>query len=348
MISVIIPIHNLGSKGDYCLRRCLDSLLAQTHTDFEVLLMENGSTDDTVEVAQEYCNKDIRFKLHILDTVGVSNARNKGIDLAKGEYISFIDGDDFISDDYLSAGNTFITANSDISFITFSKSFYYLKTDKYKNIMSIAEDTVYPVKDRIETSIIGIVSKIVKKSLFIDNMLYFNTSLINGEDMLVSYLLYTHSLKYAVSSHGTYYYTQGRNNQTTSNIDLKKLPRYMENNLAVINLLTNELMKQNKLEANEPILSGFFVGIFIGNKFAQTHFCKMKISDTKKFINKHLLQILHFDVDNSTIKPWQKVWFKRFQYISSAWGGLVGCLFIKFMRIYRNLLIQPFRIKYYQ
>lgn len=347
MISVIIPLHNLGRKGDYCLRRCLDSLLAQTYTDFEVLLMENGSDDDTVEIAQEYCNKDIRFKLHILDTVGVSNARNRGIDLAKGEYISFIDGDDFISDDYLSAGNIFITTNPGISFITFSKSFYYLKTNKCKNIINIAEDSIYPIKDRIETSIIGIVSKIVKKSLFTNNMLYFNTSLINGEDMLVSYLLYTYSLKYAVSSHGIYYYTQGRTNQTTSNIDVKKLPCYMENNLVLINLLTNELMKQHKLEANEPILSSFFVSIFIGNKFAQTYFCKMKISDTKKFINKHLPQILHFDVDNSTIKPWQKVWFKRFQYISSR-GGLIGCLFIKFMRIYRNLLIQPFRIKYYQ
>lgn len=94
MLSVVIPLHNLGYKGDYCLKMCLDSILAQTYNDYEVLLMENGSTDDTIKIAEEYCKKDNRFKLHILDTIGVSNARNKGIELAKGEYIAFIDGDD--------------------------------------------------------------------------------------------------------------------------------------------------------------------------------------------------------------------------------------------------------------
>ena len=105
MVSIIIPLHNLGLKGSYCLKRCLDSILAQKYDDFEVLLMENGSSDDTVEVAKTYCQKDNRFKLHILDTIGIANARNEGLKIAAGEYVSFIDGDDAISDNFLKNTN---------------------------------------------------------------------------------------------------------------------------------------------------------------------------------------------------------------------------------------------------
>ena len=130
MVSVIIPLHNLGSKGDYCLKKTLDSILAQTYSDYEVLLMENGSTDDTIDIAKEYCQKDSRFKLHILGTLGVSNARNKGIELATGDYISFVDGDDFISNDYLYSACSFLDSNKDVDFCVLSSEFYYVKSKK--------------------------------------------------------------------------------------------------------------------------------------------------------------------------------------------------------------------------
>lgn len=76
-ISIIIPIHNLGYASNYCLKGCLDSIISQNYSDFEVLLIENGSTDDTALVAEDYVRKDDRFKLISLAGAGISAARNE-------------------------------------------------------------------------------------------------------------------------------------------------------------------------------------------------------------------------------------------------------------------------------
>lgn len=98
-ISIVIPIYNRG----YCLPRCLDSVLEQTFTDWECILVDDASTDNSLQVCYEYVGKDSRFRVFGLsENGGVSMARNRGIDLAKGEYIAFIDSDDWIEPDYLS------------------------------------------------------------------------------------------------------------------------------------------------------------------------------------------------------------------------------------------------------
>lgn len=347
MISVIVPLHNLGSKGDYCLKRCLDSLLAQTYTDFEVLLMENGSTDDTVDIAKEYCSKDDRFILHILDTVGVSNARNKGIELAQGEYITFIDGDDFISSDYIGAASNIINTNNEIAFISFSKSFYYFNTNKYKNIIKIDKSEIYQTEKEINTKFLGVISKVVKKSILVDNNIYFNAELVSGEDMLVSYQIYIHSNKYAVSDKGVYYYTQNRMNQTTK-VAGNKLIIYAEHTFKMVSILKNELKKNNLLEYNQHLINNLFLELFIGNSFLLTPLRKMKMHDIVLFIKKHKTDINDITLDIRHTKKWQIRWFKRFQKAVNIGGGYGGYIFIKFMRIYRNMFIQPFHIKWYK
>ena len=146
MLSVVIPLHNLGYKGDYCLKRCLDSILAQTYNDYEVLLMENGSTDDTIKIAEEYCKKDNRFKLHILDTIGVSNARNKGIELAKGEYITFIDGDDFCEKEMLEACVKHMDEDK-LDMFVFAYNQYYLEKNTKEFIALNIQDGVTSLKE---------------------------------------------------------------------------------------------------------------------------------------------------------------------------------------------------------
>ena len=91
-ISIIIPVYN----QEKYLSRCLDSVLAQTFTDFEVLCVNDHSTDSTAEILKEYAKKDSRIVLLDDPGKGVSDARNFGIDNAKGEYIGFVDSDDFI------------------------------------------------------------------------------------------------------------------------------------------------------------------------------------------------------------------------------------------------------------
>lgn len=96
-ISIIIPVYN----SEKYLRECLDSVLAQTYTDFEALLIDDGSTDGSGAICDEYALKDKRVKVFHKDNGGVSSARNVGLDYAKGEWICFVDSDDFVSDVFL-------------------------------------------------------------------------------------------------------------------------------------------------------------------------------------------------------------------------------------------------------
>lgn len=97
-ISVIIPVYN---ARDY-LRRCLDSVLNQIFTDFEVILVDDGSTDESGGICDEYAERDSRITVYHKKNEGASLARKYGLERAGGEYVTFIDSDDWIANDYLS------------------------------------------------------------------------------------------------------------------------------------------------------------------------------------------------------------------------------------------------------
>lgn len=94
IISIIIPVYN----AEKTLSRCVNSILNQTFQDWELLLIDDGSTDRSGELCDEYASKDQRIKVFHKTNGGVSSARNIGLDYAKGEWITFIDSDDYIYD----------------------------------------------------------------------------------------------------------------------------------------------------------------------------------------------------------------------------------------------------------
>lgn len=96
-ISVIVPVYNTEKY----LRRCIDSILAQTFTDFELLLINDGSRDSSGAICDEYAAKDSRVRVFHKENGGVSSARNVGLDNAKGEWISFVDSDDWVDHTFL-------------------------------------------------------------------------------------------------------------------------------------------------------------------------------------------------------------------------------------------------------
>ena len=90
MISIIVPVYNTEKY----LRECLDSILAQTYTDIEVILIDDGSKDGSLSICQEYASIDKRVRVYHKENSGVSDTRNFGIEHANGEFISFCDSDD--------------------------------------------------------------------------------------------------------------------------------------------------------------------------------------------------------------------------------------------------------------
>ena len=96
-VSVIVPVHNTGKY----LSKCLDSLLGQTLTDLEVICINDGSTDDSLEILSQYAQKDKRIKIiDFKENKGVSVARNEGIKAAMGDYVAFMDSDDLVDLDF--------------------------------------------------------------------------------------------------------------------------------------------------------------------------------------------------------------------------------------------------------
>ena len=95
LISVIIPVYNTGQYLAYC----LDSVINQTYQNLEIILVNDGSTDNSLQIAQQYSDRDKRIQILNQENQGVSAARNFGISRANGEYIGFVDSDDWISPD---------------------------------------------------------------------------------------------------------------------------------------------------------------------------------------------------------------------------------------------------------
>lgn len=95
--SIIVPVYN---AEDY-LRECLESISKQTYPEFEAILIDDGSTDCSLDICNEFCEKDSRFNAVSVPNGGVSSARNIGLDKAQGDYICFIDSDDYVHERYL-------------------------------------------------------------------------------------------------------------------------------------------------------------------------------------------------------------------------------------------------------
>lgn len=94
-ISVIIPVFNPGKH----LRKCLDSIINQTYSNLEIILIDDGSTDGSANICEEYAQKDLRIICIHQSNLGVSSARNKGLEIASGEYLHFPDSDDYLEMD---------------------------------------------------------------------------------------------------------------------------------------------------------------------------------------------------------------------------------------------------------
>lgn len=111
MISVIVPVY----KAEKYLHRCVDSILAQSYTDFELLLINDGSPDNCGAICNEYAAKDSRVRVFHKENGGVSSARNFGLDNARGEWVAFCDSDDYVTADWLSAYSDAIANNVDLA-----------------------------------------------------------------------------------------------------------------------------------------------------------------------------------------------------------------------------------------
>ena len=141
-VSFIIPIYNVEKY----LPQCVDSILSQTYTDFEVILVDDGSPDNSGKLCDEYAKKDSRVRvIHKLNG-GLSDARNAGLNAAYGDYVIFVDSDDFwVKNDCLQQIMHIVEQNSECGFIGFNCSYYYEDSHSYDKWVAYHENITHPI-----------------------------------------------------------------------------------------------------------------------------------------------------------------------------------------------------------
>ncbi|MBE6649559.1 MAG: glycosyltransferase family 2 protein [Ruminococcaceae bacterium] len=184
-VSVIIPVYNVEKH----LARCIESLINQKFDDYEIIVVNDGSTDNSPQICDEYARKSDLVKVIHKQNGGVSSARNAGIDSAVGEYIMFVDSDDYVTDDYISTMYECQIANPDHLIVcnVFQKTEH---EKEYKALFQeMAKDVVKFDKEDYfllyKTGLSGFpVNKIFKKSILLAYDLRFNTAMTLFEDLV--------------------------------------------------------------------------------------------------------------------------------------------------------------------
>src|SRR5690625_3020192 len=207
-ISIIVPVYNL----ERYLPKCIDSILAQTFTNFELILVNDESTDASGEICEKYASIDHRIKVIHKKNGGVASSRNAGLEVAKGQYIGFVDNDDYISK-YMfeTLYNNAKTYSSDIVVCDYSNVYERSSQDMelfttdyqiqhYNNIEGLNQ--LYTTNN---ITFVVPWNKLYKKHLF-DNTQYKFGSINDDENIVHELLYHSHKTTYIQSS--LYYYVQ--------------------------------------------------------------------------------------------------------------------------------------------
>ena len=221
-ISIIVPVYNVEKYLD----NCINSILKQTYNDFEVLLINDGSTDNSGKICEFYAQKDNRLIVKHTDNHGLSAARNLGILLSKGEFITFIDSDDYVSEDFLEY-ITFIQNKThadivSISHITTNK----LVLNKHKN--HINKINIYNTNDALYYYLYSLVAykndeasawgKLFKRKIF-ENIRFPEGK--SYEDMVTTFKAIMKAHLYVKSDKTCYFYFMRDSSVIRSEFNIK-------------------------------------------------------------------------------------------------------------------------------
>ncbi|NFN80121.1 glycosyltransferase [Clostridium botulinum] len=292
-VSIITPVYNV----EECIEKSIKSVINQTCKEFEFLLIDDGSKDRSIEIAKSLLEgSDINFKIITQENAGVSCARNRGINIASGEYITFLDSDDYIDARFVElmyekAKET----ECDVVFCDYSEVnsngnvLVKNRTNYLNDFISGKEAALLQLKDEIT---IGMRSAIYKTSIIKSNDLLFDTNRKYGEDMVfvVKALLYSNKV-ISVNEILAFYVIWG--NSVTQNVSLKHLDCYY----SYIDLL-NYVKKDNNLKEIENFLSEFKIQYSIAHVFSILGKDKNFHDDLFKFLNENdvKLYLKHYKI----------------------------------------------------
>lgn len=224
--SILIPVYNVEKYVE----ECLDSVLNQTYPDFEIIIIDDGSTDSSGEICDKYAQKDVRIKVYHQENQGLMMSRKNAVLYASGLYCLFLDADDYYDITLLQEVNHYIDEYS-MDLLLFNKKFVY-KNKEYEMPL-IAEEFAIVKKEALLKEFIGtykynsVVNKVIKRELILDCLDKIYKPINHTEDMLqsVNFILLSESI--GILNKSLYYYRM-RKSSLVHKMELKDVREIIE------------------------------------------------------------------------------------------------------------------------
>lgn len=298
-ISIIVPVYNLESYID----RCIDSIISQRFKNIEIIIINDASTDKSKEKIINYLKKyeNITF-IDNSTNKGVSQSRNNAISIAKGQYILFVDGDDWIERDmcfelYAEAKES----NADIImcdlFIDYNDKkakIYKMKLDK--NVIMSSEEGLKEVLTEINNVKGYSCNKLYKKSFLTENKIKYPQGITLYEDSVFNILAFSKATKIKYIDKPLYHYFQ-RYNSATKTFDEKSI----KNAKVIIELVKNHLKEENKLVRVEKEYYSFSLRVVMNTIFSINK-SNYNLKEKSKLINQLLIECNMKDIISNSTK----------------------------------------------
>lgn len=296
LISVIVPIYKVEKYID----RCVESILAQSFAEFELILVDDGSPDSCPQICDEYAKKDSRISVIHKKNGGLSDARNAGIDVAEGEWLAFIDSDDYVHEDYLKTlYNAAIENDADLVVCDFVRVDEEDKSVEKTHVFPelVTDDKIKMFEHLNKTwRIRPAWNKLYNKSLF--ENLRFDFGKIHEDDFIIHHVLWN-SRRIAVINDVLYYYLIRANSIMGS----KNTKSELDGLEAAIEQC--EFCKNNKLPLNEVMFYPEYLDTVLSMKI------NMKKQYRKRYrkLKKRFAKMYFSKKTNRNLKGFFKLYF---------------------------------------
>ena len=292
MVSIVVPIYN----AEQYLRRCVDSILNQEYTDFELLLVNDGSTDASGDICEEYGDQDPRVIVIQKENTGVSDSRNRALDRARGKYLQFLDSDDWITPD---ATRLFVRAAEEYGCDMVISDFYRVVGERLSTKGDIEEEGVLTreefaahMMENPADFYYGVLwNKLYRRDIVEKHNLRMDTDINWCEDFMFN-LEYIRYAKVFYALHAPiYYYVKRKGSLASQGINISKTVKMKLNVFEYYNNFYKHVLEEEDYEKNRLQVYRFFIdaagdgtvppSILPGSK---------KLGDERVFVNTEILQ----------------------------------------------------------
>ncbi len=282
LISVIVPVY----RAELSIARCIESIQAQTYENLQIILIDDGSPDNSGTICDDYAKDDARIVVLHTENAGVSSARNCGLSHAEGGYVAFVDSDDYITSTFIDDAYAQMKERRVDLYLAgltmeINEAERHVRSEVYQ-----AKQKTYSIRELLEAFnidypfllICGPTCKLYRTDIIVDNRLRFDPDLSLGEDMLFNFDYYQHASNAYFSNNVFYHYIRGNEESLFSRYS----PSLYEDTVKIYDRMRMLMMSVNCSKESIHRMEALYGRILISCIYHEYMFCNKSTPDSRK------------------------------------------------------------------